>query len=200
MTIIVDRRKKAVGRACQPLLSGPFEARRNLRARCLCTANRLSRGFEASTPPFPLQPLLDHFDVTYVRKRPLDRDACLKLDAGELVIEVNSLYSSVVQRFSIAHEVGHLVVSQCSRGERSGWERQDDEWIEGLCDQLAGRLLAPDWAIFKYLGNQVAQNDSHSCISKASLQRAAVKFAVPLRVMAMRLMRDLRLSCSFSFA
>jgi hypothetical protein len=113
-----------------------------LERRCLAEAEELAREFQNSEAPLSLGPLLRHFQITRVTERPLDRDACLKRGPQGLYIEVNSLYSKSVRRMGIAHEIGHLIVSQCSAPGNSHWGHHDKR-IEDLCDRLAGILLAP---------------------------------------------------------
>src|SRR5271157_1031739 len=121
-----------------------------LEERCIDAARQLTDQFRQSSPPFSVQPLLNHFEVRQVRERPLDRDACLKLDSGGLFIEVNSLYPAAVRRMGVAHEIGHLIVGDCSQRGCLDWGHHD-KGIEDLCDRLAGLLLAPSWAVRRYL-------------------------------------------------
>jgi hypothetical protein len=113
-----------------------------LERRCFAEVEELAKEFRLSEPPFSWGPLLRYFQITRVTERPLDRDACLKQGPEGLYIEVNSLYSKSVRRMGIAHEIGHLIVSQCSAPGNSHWGHHDGR-IEDLCDRLAVILLAP---------------------------------------------------------
>lgn len=150
----------------------------DLEARCVSAARRLSDGFRKSAPPFCLEPLLKHFEVRRVRERPLDRDACLRVDSGGLFIEVNSLYSLSCRRAAIAHEIGHLIVDCCTREGNSEWGCHD-KGIESLCDRLAAELLAPMWAIRRYLGRARSEDRQRS-------RKAASIFAVPVEILSLR--------------
>jgi hypothetical protein len=167
-----------------------------LEARCVNAARRLSERFRQSTPPFSLGPLLEHFEVTHVRERPLDRDACLRLGSDGLFIEVNSLYPLAVRRLGIAHEIGHLIVSDCSRRGQSHWGHHDNR-IESLCDRLAGLLLVPDWAVWRYIGRACQPSGRRSLIRKPTLRGAASTFRVPVKVMSLRVVQELNLGHVF---
>jgi Zn-dependent peptidase ImmA (M78 family) len=164
-----------------------------LEVRCVNTANRLSEQFRRTNPPFPLEPLLQHFKVTEVRERPLDRDACLRLDSGGFLIEVNSLYPPAVRRLGIAHEIGHLIVSHCSQHGHSHWGHHDKR-IEDLCDRLAGLLLAPDWAVCWYLRRDRRPSGRRGRIGKPTLRRVASAFGMPVKAMSCRVVQELNLA------
>src|SRR2546425_10805515 len=153
-----------------------------LEARCIRAAQRLSERSGQSDPPISLQPLLEHFKVMQVRERPLDRDACLRLDSGDLIIEVNSLYTAARRRFGIAHEIGHLIIDQCSRTGRSHWGH-DNTIIENLCDRLAGQLLAPDWAIRRYLRSDRKLGGPRNSARKPTLKGVASTFGITVKAM-----------------
>jgi Zn-dependent peptidase ImmA (M78 family) len=166
-----------------------------LEARCVGTAQRLSERFAQSAPPISLRPLLEHFEVMQVRERPLDREACLKLDTDGLIIEVNSLHTALRRRLGIAHEIGHLIVSCCSQDGHSHWGHYDNR-IENLCDRLARQLLVPDWAIWQYLGQDQKVN-SRRHTGKRSLRQAASIFGIPVATMALRVAHEMNLGHRF---
>jgi Zn-dependent peptidase ImmA (M78 family) len=162
-----------------------------LEERCIHAARQLTDRFRQSAPPFPLQPLLNHFEVRQVRERPLDRDACLKLDSAGLFIEVNSLYSSPVRRMGIAHEIGHLIVDHCSQRGCLHWGHHD-KWIEDLCDQLAGLLLAPSWAVRQYLRVDSKLSHHRDLILKPVLRKAATIFGLPVETVSLRIHQEMK--------
>jgi hypothetical protein len=167
-----------------------------LEERCIAAARQLTERFRQSTPPFSLQPLLEHFEVMQVRERPLDRDACLKLDSGGLFIEVNSLYSKAVRRMGIAHEIGHLIIGHCSKRGYLDWGHHD-KWIEDLCDRLAGLLLAPSWAVSKYLRVDGKLSRRRDLILKPVLRKAAMIFGLPVETVSLRILQEIKLGCNF---
>jgi hypothetical protein len=168
-----------------------------LEARCIKAANQLSERFRPASPPFPLEPLLEHFKITEVRERPLDRDAWLRVNAGGFFIEVNILYPPPVRRFGIAHEIAHLIVSNCSRGGHTHWGHHDVR-VEDLCDRLAGLLLAPDWAVCRYLGQDGRSNLCRGRTGKRTLRSAASLFGIPVKAMSFRAFNEVSLGHIFS--
>jgi hypothetical protein len=167
-----------------------------LEERCIDAARQITDRFRQSAPPFPLQPLLNHFEVRQLRERPLDCDACLRLDSGGLFIEVNSLYSSAVQRMGIAHEIGHLIVGHCSQRGRLHWGHHD-KWIEDLCDQLAGLLLAPSWAVRQYLRVDSKLSRRRDLILKSVLRKAATIFGLPAETVSLRILQEMKVGYNF---
>src|SRR5713101_4281184 len=73
--------------------------------RCIERAENLAQVYAREDPPFSLRPLLEHYGVTDVRERLLDRDARLILEDGRILIEVNLLFSELRHQFSIGHTV-----------------------------------------------------------------------------------------------
>jgi Zn-dependent peptidase ImmA (M78 family) len=115
----------------------------HLASRCIEYVRELRSQFCNSTAAPPLKALVEHLGVAEVRERPLDRDARLVKQSGQLIIEVNSLYSQARRRLSIAHELGHLIVDRCSATPNEHWGKTDPS-IESLCDRLAYAILSPD--------------------------------------------------------
>src|SRR5208283_1162012 len=86
----------------------------DLSARCTAKAKELARLYEAEEPPFKLTELLGKYGVSEVRRRPLNGDARLLAEGDGFVIEINSIFPRVRQRLSLAHEIGHLILNECS--------------------------------------------------------------------------------------
>ena len=85
--------------------------------------------------------------------QPLSVDALLKETDGGYVAMVNSLTNKVRQRFSLAHELGHLILfnstglTQAFGHIASPDQNTDANEMEDLCDLFATELLMPidDW-------------------------------------------------------
>jgi len=90
-----------------------------------------------------LPELLQKFDIHQVRERLLDRDARLILEGGRAIIEVNSLFTLQRRRFSIAHEIGHIILNECAGRDRFSVS-YGDPTEESYCDQIAETLVALD--------------------------------------------------------
>jgi Zn-dependent peptidase ImmA (M78 family) len=161
-----------------------------LEARCLEFARELCGAYSDECPPFPLERLLKRFGVAAVRERPLDRDACLRLESGRIFIDVNIMYPLVRRRLSIAHEIGHLIVNEFSPREALG-SHSEDPAIESLCNRLASSLLVPHDAVVEYFDRQQTLGDWQERIRCATVLGAASRFGVSVDAVASRVFHDL---------
>src|SRR4030095_779381 len=85
---------------------------RGLEVQIMDDVRAITKDYSSKSPPFNILPLLSMFDVGAVRERLLDRDARLiKVERG-FMIEINSACSKVRKRMSLAHELGHLLISR----------------------------------------------------------------------------------------
>src|SRR5437764_8656417 len=97
---------------------------------------------------------LHALNVKRVERRPLHYDAALLSEQGGYVIHVNSLYPLVRQRMSVAHELAHLLLGKAWNRPFKRQDKPDDE-VERLCNQIAGRILAPDREIREFFSSAV---------------------------------------------
>src|SRR5277367_5761155 len=110
---------------------------------CISAAKSVTSEINWLGPPFPLDPLLERFNVFEVRERPINGDARLVYRDGRLIIEVNPLSPANRRRHSVAHELGHLLLNQCA-GRDVLYSGHGDPVSERICDRIAGELLAPE--------------------------------------------------------
>ncbi len=112
-------------------------------------------------------------------------------DAGQAIIGVNSLHTTNRQRFTIAHEIGHLVLHQHDdfhiderfpiglRNEVSGLAIDPKE-IEA--NQFAAELLMPlEWLV------KDIQQRKLDFESEDALEELALRYAVSVQAMTVRL-------------
>jgi Zn-dependent peptidase ImmA (M78 family) len=115
----------------------------SLLKRCLKAARNLAPLYQHSHFPYASPELLEKFDIYQVRKRLLDRGARLILQDGRAVIEVNSLFHRERGRFSVAHEIGHIILNECAGRDPFSISHGDPK-EESYCDQIAEILVAPN--------------------------------------------------------
>jgi IrrE N-terminal-like domain len=156
---------------------------------CRKAVERLRPLYETSLPPFSLEPFLDHFGVAEVRERLLDRDARLITEGGRVVVEVNLLFPKVHRRFSIAHEIAHMIVNECAGRARLFISHGDAE-EEQLCDLLAGELLVPPWALRTHIERYPELLAGEKSAHLAGVLHAARAFAVCADVVSSRVFQD----------
>jgi len=99
-----------------------------------------------------------------------------QLPDGELVIKLNSGSSFVRKRFTLAHEIAHLLLNTVP-AHRSG--NRTDEDLERTCDSIAAELLMPTEEATNYirgLGSPSPENlKAIASMFTVSLQTAAIK-------------------------
>jgi len=101
---------------------------------------------------------------------------------GRLVVKINSSSPAVRQRFTLAHEVGHLLLSSWAGGKNC----TNDRNLEGACDAIAAELLMPAQETTFFVKQQREA-------SPERLKAVADAFAVSLHSAALRVHRDLKL-------
>jgi len=88
-------------------------------------------------------------------------------------------------RFSVAHEMAHVIFIQVVRDESADLLRRKQDLLEVACNQIAGRILVPAQAFKREVSDQLL-NASH-------LRTLASKFRVSPEVLVRRLrLRDTR--------
>lgn len=105
-----------------------------------------------------------------------------ELPDGDLVIKLNVASPPTRKRFTLAHEIGHLLLGKT--GLRSSCGR--DEELERKCDTIASELLMPTYEAVPYI-------KSLGKPSPEKLKLIAKKYAVSLQTAAIRLHWDFRL-------
>jgi hypothetical protein len=113
-----------------------------------------------------------------------------KLPDGELVIKLNSENSYVRKRFTLAHEIGHLLLDTIP-ARRSA--RRIDDALERTCDLIAAELLMPMEEMNRLVRKLGAP-------SPEKLKAIASEYKVSLRATAIRVHSGLRLwKCYIGF-
>lgn len=78
--------------------------------------------------------------VTEIITEPLPFDGGVYEVGGERLIKLNSLAKSVRQRFTLAHEIGHLILERIFQATVYC---TSDIQLERMCDMLAAELVMP---------------------------------------------------------
>jgi hypothetical protein len=133
------------------------------------------------------------YGVAAVRERLLDSDARLVKESGKAVIELNSLFPGVRRRFSLAHEIGHLVLNQCAQ-KGLFEESHGDTVAENICNEVAAELLVPQWALQEHVASTPVLDDWTDPLSASAIIRAARVFDVSIEMLAKRVFHDLSMA------
>ncbi|MDE0101568.1 MAG: ImmA/IrrE family metallo-endopeptidase [Bryobacterales bacterium] len=118
------------------------------------TVRELLKRFDVQAPPIPIHRLARGCNacIVQVAGREDDIDGFLYREGGEAVIGVNQDQAAVRQRFTIAHELGHLLLHEHSlvhvdRGFRvrlrNGASREGTDKDEMEANRFAAELLMP---------------------------------------------------------
>jgi len=135
----------------------------------------LVNGFRASGET--LNTLVRQLGVQEVLSEPLPFDGGVYEVQGRRIIKINSLAPVIRQTFTLAHEVGHLILERSVRGTSSCSADND---LERACNCVAAELLMPAQQT-----KRVAQDLGKQSPEKLSL--VANYFAVSLQTAAQRL-------------
>lgn len=104
----------------------------------------LSRLGVEATPPIPLERIATHLGVSEIRRQGMLEDGALVQVEGRSCILLRADRSPARQRFTLAHELAHVVLADRSGlvlQFRNGPKGRDAE--ENLCDNIAAALLMP---------------------------------------------------------
>jgi hypothetical protein len=99
--------------------------------------------------PVPLDALVANLGVRVERSR-LSASHATLIDAGDgpIVVLPEREAGSARDRFSLAHEVGHLILDQIVA---TGGASVEAQAVEALCDKFASELLLPTAAVRQFL-------------------------------------------------
>lgn len=155
-------------------------------------AERLLEECNALRAPIPLESVIRHLDLVS-QARPLgDASGVLVVENGRGLIGYNASHSTVRQRFTIAHEIGHYVLHVKSRQQRlfvdkSVFKRDDDSSTgndaeEVEANKFAAALLMPAVLVRSEIAKQGLDLDDEEDV--ATLAR---RFNVSAAAMSFRL-------------
>lgn len=136
------------------------------------------------TPGEPLHALAARLGISRIIEEPLPFDGGLfQLPHGELVVKLKAKSPPVRKRFTLAHEIGHLLLGDMS-GRRMAC--QSDPALERACDSIAAELLMPAEEAVPFI-----KGLGSPCPQKLGL--IASRFRVSRHVAAIRVSDDFRL-------
>lgn len=129
--------------------------------------NKWGLGFD------PIENLIDELESRNIKILQLDCDddfdACTFLNNGSPVIAINKRFPGDRQRFSIAHEIGHIIL-----------DVHKIDQVEKAANRFAGALILPDEAIFMELGKK------RSSISLKEIYLIKQKFGISMQAILFR--------------
>jgi len=135
-----------------------------------------------------LQIIAARLGVDAIKEEPLPFDGGVFDVGGRLIIKINSLSPRARRRFTLAHEIAHLVLESSlslkTLKRRSSCAANPE--LERACDVFAAELLMPSEDIVPFVSNLGLQ-------SPEKLQVLSRKYEVSLHSAALRVHSDLGL-------
>lgn len=107
-------------------------------------ADRLARAVERIVGPVPvdLEQLADSLGVTDIVSTNMTEDGRTTWNRGRPRIELRADRPASRNRFTLAHEIGHILIAQDETVARRTHRLEHDD-IEKLCDWVAASILMP---------------------------------------------------------
>lgn len=163
-------------------------------ARLEAETARILREGSVVSPPIPVERIARDLGA-HLTFEPFDRDmsGMLFRDGDRVIIGINSTHASVRQRFSIAHELGHLVLHEgrpmfvdrtvrINFRDRDAAHGTDQEEVEA--NNFAASLLMPREMLIGAMRRKVESKNHDSTLL---IQRLADDFNVSPQAMEYRL-------------
>jgi IrrE N-terminal-like domain len=131
-----------------------------------------------------LESLAQRLGVAEITRRRLPFEGAVSIDSNQrVVITINSLSHPLRQRFTLAHEIGHLMLwGMLQENVQCGVDRD----LERASDAIAAELLLPKQGVLSYARTLDGP-------SPGNLRLVARTFEVSLQSAALRLCSDLRI-------
>lgn len=156
------------------------------------TVTQLLERAGVKEPPIPVERIA-HMQGALIRYEPFEGDlsGLLFREQNQIVIGVNALHSKTRQRFTIAHELGHLALHNTKRLHidrdyrvyaRDGRSSQADDPIEIAANAFAAALLMPSHMLRSDL-----QDHAIDLESDTRIQELADRYKVSVQAMTFRL-------------
>lgn len=132
------------------------------------------------TPPVDLAALARRLGVDDIRLESCREEGSVRSSGSSTVVVLRKDRSRQRQRFTLAHELGHLILAQGKEVEMSfRLPAPRSSVVEGLCDDIAAALLMPAGWVKVHLTN--------SPFSLATVRRLALSCDVSLAASLVRL-------------
>jgi Zn-dependent peptidase ImmA (M78 family) len=137
-------------------------------------ARSLYKYVDIENPPIIFTPIFDVLNIRLVEDEGLLASAVLTITDDFNLIVVNTSYPRTKQRFSIAHEIGHLVMKH----HRSTFKcHNENSPMERSANRFAAELLMPIPTVKKLWDEYVAnpENRIELIASKLDVSKAALR-------------------------
>lgn len=138
----------------------------------------------------PLEAMALRLGVSRIIEERMPFDGALyQLPHGERIIKLNSASPPARKRFTLAHEIGHLLLGKPGLRSSCGYNQE----LERKCDAIASELLMPTGEAVEYVKGLGKP-------SPEKLKLIAAKYSVSVQAAAIRVNGDFRIwKCCIGF-
>jgi Zn-dependent peptidase ImmA (M78 family) len=147
------------------------------------------------TPPIPLDKVGAHFDAT-IRRAPLDDElsGIIFIRKNIPIIGINAIHHPNRQRFTLAHELGHLVLHKTLITNmvhvdksfpfllRNSKAATGTDKIEIEANQFAAELLMPEMMVLRELDSNKLDIDDEILLEELGRKFLVSKQAISYRI------------------
>ena len=117
-------------------------------------AGAIAEQYNCSQPPIDIEALAANLGVDEVIDKPLLEDGRLERYGGSTKILVRSDISASRRRFTIAHELAHLLLTDSTSNLVATRHIVGEDAEERFCEDFAAAILLPSWWIQEVAGNR----------------------------------------------
>lgn len=148
---------------------------------------------ELTKPPVKIEKLVKRLSIELIEK---DFDYAMSgaaiIDGDNRIISINKAESPVRKRFTVAHELGHILLHYDQelnvdlkpiRLNRDSSSSMGESWREVEANYFAASILMPTEQIERYYYSFIVQYEDDDLI----LEKLAKKFKVSIQAMSIRL-------------
>jgi Zn-dependent peptidase ImmA (M78 family) len=140
-------------------------------------------------PPINLDVLAERLGVREIRDSPLKEDGRTTWQTGRPVIELREDRPATRRRFTLAHELAHVLIARDRTRSVYRASQMSDESEEALCDWVAAAVLMPYEWIKPYASREM--------LNLSLLRLVAHRAEVSLSAAAVRIAEVGRRTCMF---
>lgn len=110
-------------------------------------ANYVLRRMRVTRPPVPVERIASDLGVKIIRKPSLSMAGVLQSTRADATMWINGSDHPHRQRFTIAHELGHLLLHAIGTQFRDHAFGPSSDWKETQANDFAAALLMPLWLL-----------------------------------------------------
>lgn len=135
--------------------------------------------------PVDLEAIAQGLGVSRIEYKEMNAEGHVEIVSSETVIRIRHDAPEARQRFSLAHEIGHLLIDRLVQAEHTPHSKRFRSFAsvdhrlneESIADQIAGFLILPTWYMQSAIGDRLSirRLETAAKLAKASLSAALIR-------------------------